>query len=317
MQRFRAYSIEIVLILVLTMAVGFFGYLGYGLAVADTSNRPFSGKQAMRYVTRQLEFGPRVTGSPESQAAVDWLVAELTNKGWDVVIQPFRTSNDVAAQNLIAISPGAPDDAPVILLGSHFDSRIQTTDTAKNGTATPSPGANNGGSGTAILLELARTLDTEKLQHRVCLAFFDGSANAGVEGWQPTQGSSYVVRHLNTDVPRCASPTAIITMDMVGSSSQLSIDQRSDIGLLESLQQAAAEVAVEDLFFSAPILTADGDHLPFVATDIPILHIMDATYLQRSTSQDTIEQINPTYLQRLGRTLKFFLEEEYTAPSPS
>ena len=317
MQRFRTYSIEIVLIVVLAMAVGFFGYLGYGLAIADTSKRQFSGDQAMLYVQKQLDFGSRVTGSPESQASVDWIVDELTSKGWDVVIQPFRTSNDVAAQNLIAISPGAADDAPVILLGAHFDSRIQTDDTAaQNDTPLPSPGANNGGSGTAILLELARTLDTREPKQRVCLGFFDGSANAGIDDWQPAEGSNYVVQNLDADVPRCASPSAIITMDMVGSATQLSIEQRSSIGLVNGVRQAATELEIDDLLFNIPILAADGDHLPFVAAGIPVLHIMDATYLQRTTSEDTIEQIKPTNLQRLGRTLKLFLEQDI-APSPS
>jgi len=65
-RQLRSYSIEIILVVVLMAAVGLFSYLGYGLVVADTNTRPFSGRQALDIAARQLEFGPRVTGSAES-----------------------------------------------------------------------------------------------------------------------------------------------------------------------------------------------------------------------------------------------------------
>ena len=86
MQRIRAYAIELILIGALLAAVGFFGYLGYGLLRPDVVNEPFSGERALANVGKQLDFGPRITGTEASLRMGDWLVEQLRLLGWDVLM---------------------------------------------------------------------------------------------------------------------------------------------------------------------------------------------------------------------------------------
>ena len=83
-------------------------------------------------------------------------------------------------------------------------------------TCRPAPGANNGASGVAVLLELARTLDVDESGHTLCLAFFDADANDGLPGWQGRLGSSHFARTVAQDVPRCAAPAFVVALDQVG-----------------------------------------------------------------------------------------------------
>ena len=101
--RIRMYSIEIALVVILASAVGYFAYLGYGLLSPSLVAEPFSGEQAMSYVTKQMEFGERITGTDGNVRMGDWLVDELRTQGWDVLIQPFTVGDSVAARNIIAI----------------------------------------------------------------------------------------------------------------------------------------------------------------------------------------------------------------------
>jgi len=101
MQRIRLYIIELILMGILFLSVGFFGYLGYGLLLPD-DNPNFSGEEALAHVNTQLKYGPRITGSERSQSMSTWLVEELSQEGWDVVIQPFVVplSGDAAALSI-------------------------------------------------------------------------------------------------------------------------------------------------------------------------------------------------------------------------
>ena len=197
MYRLRIYRIEISLVGLLALSVGFFGYLGYGLLPSDPAKEEFSGQRAMTYLTKQMSFGNRITGSESSQEMTNWLVGELSQMGWDIVIQPYMVPNDgpdeVMARNIIAIKSGeeeVEEEAeverirPVALLSTHYDTRLfADADPDVDNHEKPVPGANDGGSGAAVLLELARTLDVDSSGHTVCLVFFDASDNGEIEGW--------------------------------------------------------------------------------------------------------------------------------------
>jgi glutaminyl-peptide cyclotransferase len=221
MQRIRAYSIELILIGALLAAVAFFGYLGYGLLRSDVVNEPFSGTRALASVDSQLDFGPRVTGTEASLRMGDWLVEQLRLLGWDVVIQPFTINEQVQGRNIVAVRSPTQPGAPVVLLATHYDTRLAADadpDPARQ--QTPTPGANAGASGTAILLELARTLDVEAGGRTVCLAFFDAEANAGLPGWDANIGSRLFVESLPGSVPRCASPRFVVGVNQAGAIDQ-------------------------------------------------------------------------------------------------
>jgi hypothetical protein len=166
MARVRLYSIELLLVLMLAAAVTYFGFLGYGLLTPAFVVEPFSGDRALSYVEKQLEFGERSTGSPSNIRTGDWLIEELRLLGWDVVVQPFVTPNNTPARNIIAIRSITPTPARTGILMTHYDTRMfADRDEDEQNHIQPTLGANAGGSGTAVLLELARTLDVANTGH--------------------------------------------------------------------------------------------------------------------------------------------------------
>ena len=86
----QIYRTEITLLVALAASAGFFGYLGYGLLELPVQGASFSGDQAMIYAQTQMSFGPRITGTLAHREMGDWLIQELHDSGWDVLIQPFR-----------------------------------------------------------------------------------------------------------------------------------------------------------------------------------------------------------------------------------
>lgn len=309
MKRLNAYILEISLVLVLIAAVGLFSYLGYGLVVADTTSRPYSGRQALEFAQEQMEFGPRYTGSPVSEEYRNWLTQELTSRGWNVVLQPFIAAENVEAQNVIAVSRDAPEGAPVIIVGTHFDTGLaayRDPDATKRNA--PVPGANRGASGVAVLLELARVLNTGLVDYRICLAFFDAEENEWVSGWSAAEGSSYFAAHLEAEVPDCARPRAVVTVDSLGNADQLKFEQNSNPTLAAALRQVATEEEHATLFAEEIGSAEAASHLAFLRGGTPSVHIFDDGYRFRYTMEDTIDKLRADRLQRIGEVLKAWLE---------
>jgi len=348
MQRIRLYIIELILIGLLAVAVGFFGYLGYGLLLPD-DNPNFSGDQALAHVNSQLKFGPRITGSDRSERMTDWLVENLSGQGWDVVIQPFvvpiggtasllniegnffpvpegtpddpvlPTESQVLARNIIAIQ--GPSDAedtepaqqgPAILLLTAYDSR-HWDDVLPSETRQSVLGANSGASGVAVLLELARSLYVDDTGHTICLAFLDNEANVGLDGWriasESRRGSEYLVEHLAKDVSSCADPQAVIAVDTVGNADQqLLLDENSTAPLSNSIWQVAAELGYSKWIIDRSEAQPPYIHTPFQDTGSPVTLLMDTGYRYRYTSSDTFDKISAQSLGRVGRTLEVWLE---------
>lgn len=313
----REYSIELLLVLILGMAVAFFGYLGYGLAVSDPGAKPFSGEQAMLYVEEQMSLGHRIAAGESADLYQELVVPKLTSNGWNVVIQPFLISEEKQGRNIIATNRKEADGSPVVIVGAHYDTRIfSDADNTPENWVLPAPGANSGASGPAILLELARTLKLEEINYGICFVLFDAGDNAGIEGWEGALGSTHFVESLATqeELARCATPRAAVIIDMVGSNNQLHYEQSSDLALVDALQQAANNAQQTDWLSDQPGPFYDGDHLPFLKMPIPAIYLWDSTYPHRGTVADTAAALNSESLQRTGIVLKQWLEEGGLGP---
>jgi hypothetical protein len=310
MSRLRAYSIELILVAILLSAVGFFAYLGSGLMQSSSEANEFSGTRALNHAVKQLEFGPRVTGTSSSLRMSDWLTQELARLGWDVLIEPFTISSTVQARNIIAIrGPSAPE-APVTIIGAHYDTRLAAdADPTPANQTLPTPGANNGASGPAVLLELARTLDTEAIKHTICLVFFDGDDNDGLPGWMPNQGALYFLEHLESSVPQCASPQMAVILNMVGSAQQqIFMEQTGTPTLNAVIWQVAASLGYEDRLRSEMRWSTSDAHTLFIQRNIPAIVIADFDYPHRHTLEDTLNKLDADSLAAVGRTLEVWLE---------
>ncbi len=134
-----------------------FFILGLGaLACNPPSARDleFSGARAYSLVEEQLAFGPLIPGSEASREAGDWILAQLGEAGWDTYQQAFSYQG-IGLRNLGARRGLSEGD--LILFGTHYDTR-PIADNDPLGQELPVPGANDGASGVAVLLELARVI---------------------------------------------------------------------------------------------------------------------------------------------------------------
>lgn len=265
----------------------------------------FDGRQAMAFVEAQLAFGPRWPGSPGHKAVGDYIVSQLTDLGWDVDEQYFDYRNH-QGRNLIA--KANQGQGPIIILGAHYDTRRladQTADPA--GQQSPVPGANDGASGVAILLELARTLNRNQIPYEIWLAFFDleDNGNGGLPGWDWIVGSTYMADSLEV------TPQAVVVVDMVGDADQqLFYEQFSDPDLRAQLWQIAADLGYGDSFVPIVRHAMIDDHRPFLDNGILAVDIIDFDYPYWHTVEDTADKVSATSLERVGRTLAFWLEND-------
>ncbi len=260
----------------------------------------FNGQRALADVEQQLSFGPRTPGSPGHAQAVDWILSSLREAGWEAEVQ--RTTfagQDI--QNIIARrSGGASGDW--VILGAHYDTRIvadQDPDPANR--SLPVPGANDGASGVAVLLELARVLPAD-LETEVWLVFFDAEDNGNLPGLDWILGSSAFVELLE------GQPDAAVILDMVGDADlNLYLEQNSDLQLSASIWAQAAALGYEEFFIPLPKYSMLDDHTPFLRAGIPAVDIIDFDYPYWHTVEDTLDKVSAESLEAVGATLLAWL----------
>ncbi len=281
----------------------------YGSPARDNVEQPppsapltFDGAAAYAQVEAQVDLGFRPTGSAAGWATGDLIIARLEELGWTVETQEF-TYRDTPVRNIIA-STGT---GPVIVLGAHYDTRRSAD---QEDPSQQVMGANDAGSGVAVLLELARVLDRDRLQNEVWLAFFDAEDNGYLDGWEWCVGSSYMAAHLTV------IPQAVVVVDMVGDADQqLFLERNSNPVLQQQLWDIAATLDYGDVFVSEYRWNMYDDHVPFVQRGITAVDIIDFDYPYWHTTHDTLDKVSGESLERVGRVLEVWLEDESAAES--
>lgn len=256
----------------------------------------FDGRRAYQDVLAQMAFGPRTPGSDAHKQAVDWMIAGLSAAGWTVEVQELEYQGR-PVRNVIA-KKGSGD--PWLILGAHYDSRLLADqDPDANLSAQPVPGANDGASGVAILMELARVLPEETTRSRqIWLVFFDSEDQGNLPGWDWIYGSRAFVENLS------ATPAAMVLVDMIGDA-DLTIYQEmnSDPELTRQIWNAAAGLGYQDQFIQEPKYRMLDDHIPFIQKGIPAVDLIDFDYPYWHTGQDTADKVSARSLEIVGRTL--------------
>lgn len=259
--------------------------------------RTFDGRKAYEHVVAQCSFGARPVGSDESRRTAEYIVTVLQKLGWTVEMQEF-SYRGVVGRNVIA-SRGT---GPLVVLGAHYDTR-SVADRDLVDPTQPVLGANDGASGVAVLLELARTLDVDNGPFEVWLAFFDAEDQGNINGWAFSVGASYMARHL------VAEPQAVVVVDMVGDQEQQFLwETNSDPDLQRTLWAIAADLGYEDYFVPRDGYAIIDDHLPFRQLGLVAVDIIDFDYPYWHTTEDTPDKISSESLQRVGRVLENWLE---------
>ena len=284
---------------ILLVLIGFFLVI---IALKRPQEQPpaaFDADRAWNDLLVQMDFGPRTPGSLAHQQTREYIVSELKEAGWKVEIQESESMGH-PIYNIIA-SRGS--GSPWIVLGAHYDSRFVADEDANETAQTePVPGANDGASGVAVLLELARVLP-EKVDQQVWLVFFDAEDQGRIPGWDWILGSQVLAESLT------AKPDAVVVIDMIGDK-DLNIyrEKSSDAQLTNSIWKTAKEMGYDQNFINEEKYSILDDHLPFLQLGIPAVDIIDFDYTYWHTSQDVAENVSAQSLEVVGNTLLVWME---------
>ncbi len=286
--------------------MAYLGWLGYGM-LPEPAPTPtpiaklvFSGQSALDLARAQCDFGPRPTGSSAGWQTGDWILDQLEEAGWEVEVQDFDWRGTPGRNIIARAGEGMP-----IMIGAHYDTRLvadEDPDPALH--SFPVLGANDGASGVALLLELARVLDPDTFEQEVWLTFFDAEDNGRIEGWEWTIGSNMLAQSLDD------LPAAMILVDMVGDADQrFPKEGNSNPILNEQLWTLAEELGFDDVFVDEPGQLIVDDHVAFLQRGVPSIDIIDFDYPFWHTSQDTCDKLSAESLSRVGRLLETYLEQ--------
>ena len=263
----------------------------------------FSGDEALDLAAEQMDFGDRIPGSTAHFQTGEWIVAELEASEWIATIQVFEYQG-IQLRNIIGKTDERTSPNPIIL-GAHYDTRPHA-DHDPYDSSLPVPGANDGASGAAVLLELARVLKIQESTHPVWLVFFDAEDSGNINGWDWIVGSTYFVEHLTV------RPEAVVIVDMVGDKDlQLYFERNSERELAQEIWHIASEQG-HTAFIQTERYSMIDDHTPFLLAGIPAIDIIDFDYPYWHTAEDTLDKISASSLEQVGRTLQQWLEWRLT-----
>ena len=258
----------------------------------------FSGQKAYDWTGKAVALGPRPPGSPAITKLQGMILAELKAQGWQVTDEAFQASTPMGPKtmhNLIGRLPGK--SGKVVVFSGHYDTKVMEGFV----------GANDAGSSTGMLLELARVLPSLPRRDDVILAFFDGEE--AFRFWTDTDslyGSRYQAQKWQKD-RTLSKIKALFNIDMVGDRDLKIIDEGNSSGSLRSLVRASAiDLGYQKHFLVGPQAIED-DHMPFIRMGVPAVDLIDFEYGPNNswwhTPQDTMDKLSPKSFQVVGDVL--------------
>lgn len=286
----------------------------------------FNADSAFAYVERQVAFGPRVPNTQAHREASDYLAAELRRHGAQITLQDFRVSaydgTSLDACNIIASF--SPEKSDRLLLFAHWDTRpYADNDPNPQNHRTPIDGANDGASGVAVLLEIARQMQARSPRIGVDIILFD------VEDYgQPyfydrperedtwALGSQYWSRRPHTPAYRARYG---ILLDMVGGKNSRfareGVSMQQAPAVVDKVWKAAQALGYGDYFVDDRGGYVNDDHV-YVGRRVPSIDIIaydesrGGFVPQWHTLDDTVENIDKATLEAVGQTLLWVIYNE-------
>ena len=269
-------------------------------APAPDKTGGFDGQRAFKYVADLVAIGPRSAGTDGSRRTQDYITMQLRGFGCPVDPEPFHTPTplgDMEMKNIVAKIPGTSRD--IVLFLTHYDSKRLPNFV----------GADDSGSSTGVMLELAHLLCARKNALTIWIAFLDGEEAFNPTEWKDpdnTYGSRELAARmaLSGDLARTK---AVILADMVGGP-KLRLQRESDSTgwLTDMIWSSAARLGYGDTFVSSQMAVTD-DHDAFLARHVSAADIIDLDTPVRlgywHTPQDTLDKVSPQSLAKVGHVL--------------
>lgn len=265
----------------------------------------FDGARAYEHVRRLVEIGPRPPDSDGIRRAQGYIIGQLKSYGCPVEEHDFHASTalgNLAMKNIVVKLPGARPD--IILYTTHYDTvRIPNF-----------VGADDGGSGTGTMLELARLFCARKNSLNVWIAFFDGEEAQGNwkdgatvqwnnDGSNNTFGSREMAARmaLSGELKRVK---AMILADMIGPhDARITRDTNSTAWLTDFIWATAAELGHQGTFVEKGYPVTGDDHFSFIRRGVAGCDLIDFSVPYWHTTQDTLDKIDAKSLGIVGEVL--------------
>jgi glutaminyl-peptide cyclotransferase len=267
-----------------------------------SSRLTIDGARAFEHVRKQVEFGPRPAGSAELARTREYIMSELKSYGLSVTVDEWEAQTPIGVRKMANVTAELQgESSDVIMLSSHYDTKFFKEFRFV--------GANDGGSSTGALLELARVLARKgKPRFTYWFAFFDGE-EAFCENWEDcrnpdgpdnTYGSRHYVQRLK-EKKELGRLRAMILLDMIGYKN-LEIP-RDDMGTnwINDIIWGTAHDMGYARQFAEREETVEDDHVPFMQAGVECVDIIQlGGYPYWHTADDTLDKISPQSLQIVG-----------------
>ncbi len=272
--------------------------LALGLSAGTAIGSPaFDARAAWSHLERLVAFGPRPAGSSALARARAYIAGELDKVGVAVREQAFTAQTPdgpIRMVNVVGELPGRRRE--VILLGGHYDTKYFSSFRFV--------GANDGGSSTALLLELARSLSQASREFTYWVVFFDGEEAR--RKWSATDGiygSRYMVSELRR-TGQLGRIRVVVVVDMIGDKALDIRREATSTPWLTDLIWASARRLAYRAHFLDVALAVEDDHTPFLRAGVPATLLIDFDYGPYwHTPEDTLDKLSPRSLQIVGEVL--------------
>ena len=269
--------------------------------------KEFSGQRAFAHVEHLVALGPRPSGSPELEQERRYIENQLHDSGWTVTRQVFTDPTPhgpIQFVNLIARLDGASAKDPRAVVCTHYDTKYFA--------AQRFVGANDGGSGTGALIELARVLALDKaLARRFELVFFDGEeAIQAFKVDSPPYDGLYGSRHYAKALAASGEAGRLkvgVLWDMMGDRElDITLPPNSPPKLAQGIFAAATALKTRDHFgyFHGDILD---DHVPLNGIGVPTIDLIDFDFPAWHTPADTLDKVSAQSLEIVGQATAYHL----------
>jgi hypothetical protein len=274
----------------------------------------FDGDRAFEHVRKQVEFGPRPPGSPELEKTRGYMIEQLKSYGLNIILDEFQATTPIGERRMVNVTAELPgESSDVIILASHYDSKYVKE--------FKFVGANDGGSSTGTVMEMARVLAAQKQKPKFTywFVFFDGEeavcfdwdecsnpnpANPKEPLPDNTYGSRRYVAKLieKNEVKRVR---AIILLDIMGYKDlQMGRADLCTRWLSDVVWQTGKQLGHSQQFVDRNESVGDDDHAPFLKAGIDALDIIQlSSYPYWHTKDDTLDKVSAKSLKIVGDTV--------------
>ena len=281
---------------------------------AKSKKTDFDGERAFEYVRKQVEFGVRPPGSPELEKTRAYIIDQLRSFGLNVTTDEFQATTPQGQKkmaNVVAELPGSSND--IVIICSHYDTKFIKD--------FKFVGANDAGSSTGAVIEIARVLAMKKLPLKMTYRFvlFDGE-EAFCFDWEQchnpnpsdpknqlpdnTYGSRHYVSQLvaKSELNRVK---ALVLLDMIGYKDlKLGRADLSTTWLQDIIWQTGRELGYSSQFVNSTEGVGDDDHSPFLKAGVDAVDLIQlSSYSYWHTKDDTLDKISAKSLQVVGDTV--------------